>query len=258
MKRAFYLPLAGLLVLLAACGPGEVLVTAEIDVNNPETGQLETRPLGDLELQLLPFDRDAVFDSLTEAAPRPEPELSDELEERRQEYIEVQAAARDAEIEWLTRRERLQEINREMEQYSAGETRYRELFNEFEDQEDRLNAAEATMNRLFGELEELQATVLDQLQQARLQQETWEDEAFADYGDVVAAKLSEAGRDIGYDTTDATGMARLQLQPGTWWIHTRHRLPTEELYWNVRVEVERGDPIEVLLNRSNAATRPVL
>jgi hypothetical protein len=259
MKRVLNWPLAGLLLLVtAACGPGELIVTAEIDRHNTETGELEIRPLGDLEVQFLPFDRDAIFDSLAQAAPTPEPELSTELEEMRTEYIEVQAAARDAEIEWLTARERLQEISQEIAQYSEGESRYRELFNEFEDQEDRVIAAENRMDDYFAELEELQATVLDQLQQARALQENWEDEAFADYPDIVDARLSEARRDIAVDTTDATGMLRVRLDPGEWWVYTRHRLPTEELYWNVRVEVERGEPTEILLNRENAQARPVL
>lgn len=257
MKRAYILLVAGVLLILAACGPGEVVVTAEIETTDSETGESVMQPLSDLELQVIPFDRDVVFDSLTQAAPNPEPQLSSELQEMRDEYIQVQADSREAEIEWLTRRERLQEINEEIAQYSEGESRYRELFNEFEDVEDQVIEAENRMNDLFGELEELQRTVLDELNQARIAQETWEDEAFVDYGDVVEAKLSESGRDISYDTTDATGMARVQVQPGTWWIHTRHTLPTEELYWNVQVEVVRGEPIEILLNRSNAESRPV-
>jgi hypothetical protein len=259
MKRVLNWPLAGLLLLvLGACGPGQVVVTAEIDRSDPETGEMQVQPVGDLPLQFLPFDRDAIFDSLTQAAPSPEPELSAELEQMREQYLEVQAASRDAEIEWLTRRERLQEISREMEQYAQGESRYRQLFAEFEDQEALLNDAERRMNEYFGELEELQRTVLDELNAARIRQETWEDEAFADYGDVIDVRLAESGREIAYDTTDATGMARTQVPPGTWWVYARYRLPTEELYWNVRVEVERGDPIEVRLNRENAETRPVL
>ena len=56
--------------LLSACGPTQVVVTAEIGPNDPSQGT-ESRALGDLEIRMFPYDRDLVFDSLTVAATDP-------------------------------------------------------------------------------------------------------------------------------------------------------------------------------------------
>ena len=53
---------SGLLLAAAACGPAEVVVTMEIDLPNPEGEGTVNRSLSDIEVQLIPFDRDAVFD----------------------------------------------------------------------------------------------------------------------------------------------------------------------------------------------------
>ena len=60
------------LVILAGCKPGQIVVTAEIDVQDPETGETVMRPIADLEIEILPFDRDVVFDSLEAAFGIPE------------------------------------------------------------------------------------------------------------------------------------------------------------------------------------------
>ena len=71
------------LSILAACGPGELVVTAEVERMNPETGEMELRPVENLAIQLLPFDRDHIFDSLTAAADTPEPQMPPELAQAR-------------------------------------------------------------------------------------------------------------------------------------------------------------------------------
>ena len=44
-------------------------------------------------------------------------------------------------------------------------------------------------------------------------------------------------------------------KPGTWWIHSRYALPFEELYWNVQVDVVKGDPVQIRLTPANADRR---
>ena len=74
------LPIAiALLLSAAACGSGEVVVTMEIDIPNPDGDGTITRALSDIEVQLLPFDRDAIFDSMTAAYATPEPEVPPDL-----------------------------------------------------------------------------------------------------------------------------------------------------------------------------------
>ena len=84
------LPCVLALVLAAgACGPAEVIVQMEIEVEDPTSGSMMQQPLSDIEVRLYPFDRDAVFDSLSRAYPTPEPAIPPELEAAR---AEVQAA----------------------------------------------------------------------------------------------------------------------------------------------------------------------
>ena len=77
-----------------ACGPAQVAVTAEIDVPDPEAeGQMVTRAIAEAEIQLIPFDRDLVFDSLTAAFATPEPEVPEDL-------LSAQREIADAQAEW--------------------------------------------------------------------------------------------------------------------------------------------------------------
>ena len=54
-----------LLVAAAACGPAQVVVTIEIDFDDPEGGGTIMRALSDLAVRLLPYDRAAIFDPFT-------------------------------------------------------------------------------------------------------------------------------------------------------------------------------------------------
>lgn len=239
----------------AACGPGEVIVTSEVDATDEESGEAATQPIEGMQVQLLPFDRDAVFDSLAEEAETPEPELPEELVAARDSLQDVQAVYREADATVVTLREQLQEINEEMEQYSQAEDRYRELFAQFNELEAEMNEAEQVRDSSFEEFTEMQSETIEDLEEAQFEIERWEEEAFADYGEVMEQKLEETGQSIQTDTTDATGRATFRPDPGEWWVHARHQGPIEELYWNIRVDVERGEPVELLLQRDNAELR---
>jgi hypothetical protein len=91
----------------------------------------------------------------------------------------------------------------------------------------------------------------------RILQESWADEAFAEIGTVFRARQLESGLDMAVDTTDAIGIARgnFRVAPGQYWIHARYPMTYTELYWNVPVTVERGDPVQVTLTRANAEER---
>ena len=96
-------------------------------------------------------------------------------------------------------------------------------------------------------------------EEIKLLREQWADEAFADVGVIMAARLQASGRDILYDTTDASGVADgFEVKQGEWWILARYELPYMELYWNVPVTVLGQDPVQVRLTRGNATVRPKL
>ena len=255
MKRSKIWGAALIFLVLAACGPGEVVVSVELERMDPETGEMAMQPVQDLRVDLLPYDRDQIFDSLSAEAATPEPELPAELVIARDSIIVAQQEWRSAESEWLALRDRLQEISQEMEQYNPAEARYGELFSEFDQLEGQYLDAEDRRNAAFQEFDRLQQETFAELEQHRALVEAWEDDAYAEF--TIAAAERSGGRDIVVDTTDATGRATMRPSPGEWWVYARQPLATEEFYWNVPIQVERGDPVEVRLTRENAEVRPV-
>lgn len=243
---------------LAACGPGQVVVTAEAEGTDPETGEAVTRPLSDLEVQLLPYNRDQVFDSLEQAYPDPEPPIPDSLVAAREEVAEAQAEWRQTEARWNTLRDTLQTLSGELEQYNPAEARYRELFNIFSDLEGELADVEEDMEAAFQRFDSLQQGIISQSEAIAAQRVDWADQAFQGAADVIAARIDEAGAEPRIDTTDASGTVTFSAPPGDWWVHTRTELPYSELYWNVPVTVVRGEPVEVMLTEENAEERPNL
>ena len=152
MRRTVAFALS-LLLSAAACGPSEVVVTIEIEVPNPEGEGTVVRALPDVEVQLIPFDRDAVFDSLTQAYGTPEPEVPQELIDRRGVVQEAQARWDEANRTWSTIRDTLQKLNTAMEPLARGEARYVTLFREWQEWESQLNAAEREVNAAFEEFD---------------------------------------------------------------------------------------------------------
>jgi hypothetical protein len=256
-SRWLFLTLVGSLVV-AGCGPGQVAVTAEIDVPDPETeGATISRPIADMEVQLIPFDRDAVFDSLEAAFGTPEPEIPEDLLAAQAEIEAAEAEWQAAETTWGNGRDRLLAITEEMEPLSPAEGRYAVLFREFQDWESRVAAAERTKDRAFQRFTQLQEGYIQRRDSMRLVQEQWADEAFASYFEVAGAKIQETGQDFVFDTTDAQGYALIDVPPGSWWVYAYYEKAYSELYWNLPITVERGDPLQVRLNAGTAVERPV-
>jgi hypothetical protein len=259
MRRSrFAFALLGV-IFAAACGQSQVVITAEIEVANPDGEGMVVRPLADTEVELIPFDRDAIFDSLTAAYAIPEPEVPADLLEAQAAIAAAQSEWLATETQWATLRDRLQSITEEMEGMARGEARYVELFREFQDGDGQLSNVERQKDRAFQAFTGLQEGYMARADSMRLMQEQWADEAFAEFWDVFDIKQRERGRDLLADTTDAGGIAGpIEVPPGQWWVHARHELPFSVLYWNLPITVEGKEPIQVLLNRASAQVRPKL
>jgi hypothetical protein len=256
MRRS--LPFALILLLaVAACGPAEVVVTMEIDVPNPDGEGTVNRALSDIEVQLIPFDRDAVFDSMTVAYGTPEPEVPQELIDRRAEVEEAQAEWEASVRRWSMIRDTLQKLNTAMEGYSRGEARYVALFREWQDFDSQLGAVERETEANFDRFDELQQGTIRASESIGILQDNWADDAFAGIGTVFTQKQRASRLDWVVDTTDANGIARrhLSVKPGVYWVYARYELAYTELYWNLMITVERGQPMTVRLTRENAEER---
>ncbi len=253
----FLLALLGT-ALLSACGPTQVVVTAEIGPEDPSQGG-EPRALGDLEIRMFPYDRDLVFDSLTAAAATPEPPIPDSVLDAQNQVAAAQQAWRDSEARWNVLRDTLQTLSDELGQLSRGQARYRELFRDFQDMDDELAAVERRRDQAFEDFTSLQGASIAAAEETRLVREQWADEAFAEVGTVLVLRERASGLSTLYDTTDASGLADgLEAKAGDYWVNARYELPYSELYWNVPVTVVSGEPLQVRLTRDNATVRPKL
>ena len=256
MKRSLLAFLAVVLPFaLTACPGTEVVIEATLD----EDG--ERQALADLPIRILPYDRDAIFDSLAAEYPEPEPEVPQDILVAQEEVREAEQEWREAEQEWGRSRERLRELAAEMtemeQQGLRGTPQYQARFREFEQLETRVRETNRTMERAFEEFTTLQQQVFGRADSIRAVREAWADRAFADFPNATEARLQATRREEQADTTNASGIARVRLRGGEWWVHARYTLPYEELYWNVPVQVD-GDQVTVRLSRENAEVRPAL
>jgi hypothetical protein len=235
---------------------GEVAVVAQLE--NPDGG--DPTPLADLEVRFLPYDRDAIFDSLTATAGSPEPSAPDSLVLLQQQIAEAQTAWSNAEERWNAARDSLRKIQEATDRMARAGQRatgqYRLLVSDFADQEARERTANRDRESAFARYTGLQSRYANAVQEFRIRRDNWGDEAYADVEVVRAARLAALGKEEVWDTTNANGFVQRALPKGQWWVHARYELPYEELYWNGSVEVAGGDPVQVILNRSTALVRP--
>ena len=257
MTRSNFLPALLGAALLSACGPTQVVVTAEIGSNDPSQ-DAAPRPLGDLEVRMFPYDRDRIFDSLTAAAATPEPAIPDSVLDAQNQVAAAQQTWRDTEGRWNVLRDTLLTLSDELDQLSRGQARYRELFRVFEDLDEEYARVERQRDAAFDVFTSLQAASLAAARETRLLREQWADEAYVDVGTVMIGHEQASGLEVLYDTTDASGIAEFEARAGDYWVTARYELPYTELYWNVPITVVGGEPAQLRLTRDNATVRPKL
>lgn len=235
----------------AACGPGQATITADIGEGN------EAMVLDDVEVRLLPYDRDQVFDSMIAAADTPEPQVPDDLLAARDEIADAQRQYLETETQWNMLRDTLAKLSSAMEGLNRAEMRYRTIFNEWSDLNQRYQGAEGQVARHFERFESLQAATIGRMDSMKIVKADWEEQVFRDVDAVIAAKIEASGLEEVADTTDAAGLARFEVPPGRYWVYARHELPYDELYWNVEIEIARGEPATLRLSKENAEVRPI-
>lgn len=257
MKRFVVLVATLTPILLAGCG--EPQVVAEAAIMDEGTG--ERLALTDLPIRLLPYDRDAVFDSLEAAYPEPEPPIPPEIIQQQQQVQDAQIAWNTAQERWATVRDSLRTLNDRLTQMGQQGLRttpqYAQLFSRYgtlEAEESRVNQQ---MQQAFARFDQLQQQTLAAKDSILVQRDIWGEQAFADFNTVIAQKLDESGREEVADTTNAQGIATFRVPSGRWWVYGRYTMPYDELYWNIPIEVT-GDSAHIELNRENAVVRPVL
>ena len=241
---------------MGACGGGDVAVLAQLEGGASATEEGDAVALGTLPVRLLPYDRDELFDSLTQAYQEPEPQLPDSIAALQERVIERYADWQDAQSRWGVLRDSLQQISNRMNQLDQGSGEYFALFQDFNDLEGELEDLSDASDQAFEEFTELQTRFNTESQEIRLQQQAWADEAYAPVDSIIAARVEETGLEERVDTTDAQGIVRFNgVAPGQWWVHARFNRGFDELYWNEPIEVVRGEQTQVELTHENAEIR---
>lgn len=225
---------------LSACGGDRV----SVQVLSSFSGDSLT-PVTEEEVQFLPYDRDAIFERLTQQAEEPEPPIPDTLRTLYAEIAERQQEWRDADARWQSLRDSLRRISERMEGVDEASGRYRQLYQQFTEVESQVSRLERQKEQAFSRFDSLQKSTLSFSDSIRILRETWAEDAFRDYLSIVDSVLEERGREVRRDTTDNEGWASAVLPGGDWWVHTRIAGPYEELYWNVRIQPGQVDTLRL-------------
>lgn len=242
----------------AACGGTDVTVAAQLEGAATGTQETEAVALGSLPVRLLPFDRDAIFDSLAQAYPEPEPEIPDSIADLQDRVIVAQQEYQQANNQWLQLRDSLRVISDTLSTMNQSDAEYFALFQDFNDLEPQVNRLESQAEEAFNEFTELQSRLTSQSQEIELARRNWSDEAFARVDSIFEALEEELGMEVRYDTTGTQGVARFADVPeGEWWVSAHYDRPFDELYWNVPVDVQ-GETVQVRLTEENAEARQKL
>ncbi len=242
---------------MGACGGGEVVVQAQLE-QSMNGGDMETMTLSELPVRLIPFDRDAIFDSLAQAYPEPEPEIPDSIFDLRERVIEAQGVWREAESRWSTLRDSLQAISDRMEGMDQSSGEYFALFQDFNRVEGQVNDLQEESDATFDVFNDLQQRLNTSSREIAIARRNWGDDAFASVDSIFAVRLEELGLEERWDTTGASGMVRyLNVPSGQWWVNARYERQFDELYWNVPIQVD-GDSVKVELTEDNAQVRQIM
>jgi len=256
MRRTTLSSLSLVALALGACGPGQVDVSTEVELVNPETGQSAPQALTNLPVQLVPFDRDEFFDELAARVGTPEPQLPESLRIVRDSIARATEVFLQLEIELAPLAAEVEALNREMAEYETTAPMYQVIFRERTAAGRVADAARARRDSAFAVVDGLQQQSNAEMERFRADLTAWENEAFAGYQEALIARMDEAGNDIVTDTTDADGRASFIVPTGEWWVYARFPYTLQhEFYWNVPVEVRRDAPTAILLNAQNAEIR---
>jgi len=249
LRRSVLLGLVAFLPTLAACGGSGISLLVLAGEEGTE------KPVPNLELEYLPFDRDSLFDALIAAAENPEPQVPEDLKVQLDSIPVLQRALSEAEAEWAEARESLQSLSRRLQRLDRRSREYQQLYRQFDGMETGERRLNSARQAAFLRYTELQQRTQGRSDSVRAVLEAWEEIAFESYPDVEAQLLQASGREIVYDTTNAEGVATSRLPGGRWYVHARVTLPSSasELYWNVPIDPGGSDTIR--LTRDNAEIR---
>ena len=253
IKRGWSLLLC--VVAGSACSrSGELVVHAAFgrDTAGAPTG------IDRLVVDLLPYDRDSIFDALAAQAPTPEPEIAPDLLALRDSLAAARQLWTESESAWNVVRDQLERLSEQMQGMNRRSREYMEAFSRFDELDRQRVALERAKDQAFREYERLQRQYSVRADSIKVVRFNWEDDAFARFDEIVDSLLTATGRQIYTDTTSGGGYAVFRAPAGRWYVYTRYELPFQELYYNIPVQLEAGQTDTLPLTRDTAQVRPLL
>jgi hypothetical protein len=211
-----------------------------------------------IEITLLPYNRDSIFDALTRRAPRPRPEIPADLLALRDSLDELRRLWTEAESQWNAVRDELQRLGEQMGRMNRASREYAQAFARFTELERRYRALEQAKDAAFRRYDELQKRYATRADSVKIARFNWEEEAFAEYVTITDSLLERLGRQIYVDTTAGGGWASFKVPAGRWYVYTTYELPFRELYFNIPVEIRAGRTDTLILTPDTAEVRPLL
>ncbi len=253
--RLFSLAAAGVAsctLWLAGCLPSEYDI--EVRIQSPDG-----IALADVEITALPFDRDAIRDSLASASQVPRPQFRD-LEAELAAYELPDLSGLDEALSpWQAIHDSVKHLADSLNgdgPDSSGE--YARAYGRLRNQYQRLAQStvqrDAAMRELVGDDKDLAMRVAAAADSLR----AWEGTALASYPGLVDSAIARDGRTPHSATTDEDGLVEFTLAPGRWWFVARWpdpENPFREYYWNVGVRVRLIGSKSVVLYEGNGAAR---
>jgi hypothetical protein len=207
-------------------------------------------------IRLIPYDRDSIFEALSEAATDPEPQPPEDLMVLRDSVSNAQTRWTQAEGAWNDMRSQMLQLSERMENMDRASTEYAQAYRRFDDLDAQVRRLDRDKQQYFDRFTELQGQYRARADSFNAVVQAWGNAAFDPYTEIVDSLLEAMGREELEDTTDADGWVLFSAPRGDWWVHTRASLVFEELYWNVLYQ-SAGGADTLVLNNANADVRPI-
>ncbi len=218
----------------------------------------EGAPAPALEISFLPFDPQALLDSLANASGIPRPAF-EALEASLAAYrAPDEAALAAAAAPWRTLRDSLTTITDSLNTLARGSPPYARLFRQFRQMQPRLAPLAAQRDSAVGGILAEHRRLAERATTAAESLRSWEEVVYAPYPEVSELALRREGRSAVAIETDSTGAAEIHLERGRWWAVARVPDPENpflEYAWTVPFTVTGWLPVQLPLMPRNARRR---
>lgn len=243
MERTRIAAAAVALLLGAVACSTETQLTVQAQGENAEG---ETVPLTNVQLDILPYDIDALYEELEGASQPGDPPVADSLRALSQTYQDVCTAYRATGDSIETVRQQATAItDQTSDAYNQAFSRYQTLVQREEERFARCQAVTDTYTQVRNEY--------------RGTRQDWEERAWPTEEFNAAELELIADKAVQSIETDANGAASVTVANGTWWILGTSPIPgsiSQQYRWNVRVDAAGGEQ-EIQLTGENAELQPV-